>query len=240
MIIKKYFEIYLKSWYLPIVSAIGLLVIGYLTLSLFTKTTFDIAVCLFYLSFFLFFTSIILGVIKIFKKQYIKGILQIFISITTSFVSLGYINFFLMFYPNDYFADDLEIPKNIKLNIPIDEKKIIYNSIQFDLINSFQPGIYKYNFTTKKIDSGYVYIRAYEITKNIRLSEDELNKKSKVFVYNNSDSLKTFSTKEEFTIYEGDWDKPYASRFELWYISKKTGKERKLFEKKYKILGWQR
>ena len=149
-----------------------------------------------------------------------------------------------LFYPNDYFADDLEIPTNIKINTPskmsLNEEKITNQKIQFDLIDSFQPGLYEYNFTTKNIDSGYVYLKAFEITKNTRLSEEELNNDSKVFVYNNSDSLKTFSTKRHFTIYEGDWEKPYAARFELWYKNNKTGKENKILEKNYKIEGWQR
>ena len=149
-----------------------------------------------------------------------------------------------MFYPNDYFADDLEIPKKIKLELPsklsYKGEKTIKKDINFDLIESFQPGLYEYNFVTKKIDSGYVYLKAFEITKNTKLSEDELKNESKIFVYNDSDSLKIFSTKNHFTIYEGDWGKPYAAKFELWYKNNKTGKEQKILEKNYKIEGWQR
>jgi hypothetical protein len=43
-----------------------------------------------------------------------------------------------------------------------------------------------------------------------------------------------------FTIYEGDWGKPYSARFEIWFIPDNGGKERKLVEKNYKVEGWQR
>ena len=47
-----------------------------------------------------------------------------------------------------------------------------------------------------------------------------------------------FSSATDFTIYEGDWGKPYAARFELWFKPVNGGHERKLIEKNYKIEGW--
>lgn len=235
---KKYFQ----SWFLPILIPTILLIIGFFVFGLFTKISYEIANGLFIISFILFLVSIVLGVIRIFKKDYLKGITQTLISIIVFIVSFGYLSFFMMFYPNDYFADDVGLPENIKLNLPsnyTEKVKEINPEITFDLINSFQPGLYEYNFTTKKIDSGYIYLKAFEITKNIRLSEKELNSDSKIFVFNPSDSLMTFSTKNHFTIYEGDWDKPYGAKFEVWYRPK-NGNEYKLTEKKYKIFGWQR
>jgi hypothetical protein len=40
------------------------------------------------------------------------------------------------------------------------------------------------------------------------------------------------------TIYEGDWGKPYAARFEVWFKPDNGGNEQKLFQKNYKIEGW--
>ena len=238
------FKQYFNNWYLPIIIATIGIILSFLLLSIFTKTSFYISLWLMYFSFFLYLVSIILGFIKFFKKNYLKGSLQTIISTVILIFSFGYFSFFLMFYPNDYFADDLEIPKKIKLELPsklsYEGEKTIKKDINFDLIESFQPGLYEYNFVTKKIDSGYVYLKAFEITKNTKLSEDELKNESKIFVYNDSDSLKIFSTKNHFTIYEGDWGKPYAAKFELWYKNNKTGKEKKILEKNYKIEGWQR
>jgi hypothetical protein len=46
---------------------------------------------------------------------------------------------------------------------------------------------------------------------------------------------------KNFTIYEGDWDKYYVARFELWYKPLDTTKdEMKLLEKNYLIDGWTR
>ena len=241
---KNLFKQYFNNWYLPIIIATIVIILSYLILSFFTKTSFYISIGLMYFSFFLFVVSIILGLIKIFKKNYLKGSLQTLISTALLILTFGYLSVFLIFYPNDFFADDLEIPEKLKLEFPskmsYEGEKIIKQNIKFDLIESFQPGLYEYNFSTKKIDSGYVYLKAYEITKNTKLSENELKNDSKVFVYNNSDSLKTFSTNDDFTIYEGDWGKPYAAKFELWYKNSKTGKEKKILEKNYKIEGWQR
>jgi hypothetical protein len=49
-----------------------------------------------------------------------------------------------------------------------------------------------------------------------------------------------YSAESIFTIYEGDWGKPYAARFEVWFFPDNGGKERKLIEKNFKIEGWQR
>lgn len=89
-----------------------------------------------------------------------------------------------------------------------------------------------------KISEGTVLFKAYEITQNTRLSKGGLSKSSSVPVSNLSDSLKRFGTNDHFTIYEGDWGKPYAARFELWYKPEK-GEEKKLTENNYIIEGWQ-
>ena len=72
------------------------------------------------------------------------------------------------------------------------------------------------------------------------LSTDRLPNSSSVKVYNPTDSIKKFGTTSHFTIYEGDWGQPYASRFEVWFKPDNGGKERKLFKKNYKIEGWMR
>ena len=49
-----------------------------------------------------------------------------------------------------------------------------------------------------------------------------------------------FFSNTHFTIYEGDWGKPYAARFEVWFTSESGDSDRKLMEKVFKIEGWQR
>jgi hypothetical protein len=148
----------------------------------------------------------------------------------------------------DHYADNLSIPKNIKLNLPSDSTFSFRDTTpNFELYNSFQPGIYSYTIWTKKIDKGYCYLKAFEVTKNDPLSADRLKETSKIEVYNPTDSIVKFSMGKSkynddryFTIYEGDWDKPYAARFEVWFVPENGGQERKLIEKNFKIEGWMR
>ena len=151
----------------------------------------------------------------------------------------------------DKFADNLTIPTDIPIETPLDidlgnrkRPDSIVNAkksdVDFVLYNSSQPGLYEYDVWLGKMDSGTVYLKVYEVTHNDRLSESSLtHEKGILRVANSSDNVKRFSTKEDFTIYEGDWGKPYAARFEVWY-KPDNGKERKLIEKNYKIEGWMR
>ncbi|TAD95125.1 MAG: hypothetical protein EAZ97_15970 [Bacteroidetes bacterium] len=150
----------------------------------------------------------------------------------------------------DKYADKLTIPKNIKIYIPSDTTFSIKDQIQFpdfQLDNSVQPGIYSYKIWTRNIEKGYCYLKAFEVTHNDPLSVDRLKERSKIEIYNPKDSIAMFSmgktqynVDRDFTIYEGDWDKPYAARFEVWFVPAKGGQERKLVEKIFKIEGWMR
>ena len=108
------------------------------------------------------------------------------------------------------------------------------------MYNSFQPGLYEYDIWINSKERGIAYLKAYEITKNIELSSDRLKKRSSIRIEKTNDSIVRFGTKDIFTIYEGDWGKPYAARFELWFKPDNGGAERKIIEKNYKIEGWQR
>ena len=55
-----------------------------------------------------------------------------------------------------------------------------------------------------------------------------------------ADSTERFGAKTGFMISEGDWDKPYAARFEVWFKPDSDETERKLAERVFKIEGWQR
>ncbi len=151
----------------------------------------------------------------------------------------------------DRWADNLIIPTNIQLNNPIDlvfdngeRPDSILNlektTIDFQLYNSFQPGLYEYDFWINQIEKGTIYLKAYEITQNKSLSTDRLAESSSVKIDNSTNSIQKFHTTHSFTIYEGDWGKPYAARFEIWFKPDNGEKERKLIEKNYKIEGWQR
>lgn len=150
----------------------------------------------------------------------------------------------------DTFADDLKIPTGIQIcelsNVDFDGNRadsvlnILRTKTDFEIYSSFQPGLFEYDFWASRIDSGTIFLKAFEVTRNTQLSEDRLRKASSLTVFNETDSVLRFSSNGTITIYEGDWGQPYAARFEVWYKSSHDGQERKLIEKIYKIEGWQR
>lgn len=161
------------------------------------------------------------------------------------------LSFILAFNPTDRYADDLKIPKDIPISELTEmddygEKRsdsminMQVKDTTFVLYHSFQPGLFEYDIWLPKISGGTVYLKAFEITHNDPLSEDDVKRRSSVEVYNTSDTFKRFGTTSTFTIYEGDWGKPYAARFEVWYKPANGGAESMLCQRNYKIEGWER
>lgn len=148
----------------------------------------------------------------------------------------------------DHFNDHLTIPAGIKLSMPIEleqRQQIRDSSITaspstgFILYNDFQPGLYQYDFWTQESIIGDVFLKVYEVTQNTALSADELPNSSLTLLHRARSGVSS-STERNFTIYEGDWGKPYAARFEVWLKPPAGGQDRKLYEKIFQIEGWQR
>lgn len=110
----------------------------------------------------------------------------------------------------------------------------------FKLINGIQPGIYVVAYALNPGESGSVYLKAFEITKETPLSKKRLKTKSRTRMTWSSNPEEKFGGKAGFTIYEGDWGKPYAARFEVWFTPDSGKADRKLAERVFKIEGWQR
>ncbi len=208
------------------------------------------------LTLYTFYLFIISALLQLFFKKWIGAIFNLSI-ILIIFQWLFFINeMLLMFGPDtDRFADNLELPKNVVLEKPIDvlsfpiisnqedtipDKPISVKNLNFQLYNSFQPGLYNYDFWLKTNSNGIIYLRAFEITKNTELSSETLKSRSSIKVSDTKDSLVKFSTKNHFTIYEGDWAQPYGARFEIWFKAENNSKAEKLTEKNYIIEGWMR
>jgi hypothetical protein len=109
-----------------------------------------------------------------------------------------------------------------------------------ELINSFQPGIYDSQIWVNPGESGKIYLKAFEVTKGTRLSRRELNTYSNEWVGWSDEPGETFFSNTTFTIGEGDWGKPYAARFEVWFTPDSGQPDRKLIDKVFQIEGWQR
>lgn len=240
---------YLDKWWRPILYfalSIGLVAANeFIQNSIFGTIGFS----LFGLGLFGLFVSSIYQLIKRrWKAAIVTGV--VFGGIVAAILFYVAVMFFIETVDGDRWADNLKIPANIQLEVPIDLtmdykrpdsiSAISKSKIDFQLYSSFQPGLYEYDFWIGEIESGTIYLKAFEITQEYPLSADRLEESSAIKIKNSKDSIMKFSTASYFTIYEGDWGKPYAARFEVWFKPESGGKERKLFMKNYKIEGWQR
>ena len=111
---------------------------------------------------------------------------------------------------------------------------------EFVLRDGMQPGIYNLTLRLNPGEPGVTYLKAYEVTKETRLSEGRLYDRSNERIGWSQDPEEKFLYENEFTIYEGDWGKPYAARIEVWFRPDTGKPERKLTERICKIEGWQR
>ncbi len=110
----------------------------------------------------------------------------------------------------------------------------------FRLLTGMQPGIYGVAYAVNPGEPGFVYLKAFEVTQGTPLSVDSLAEASKTRMTWSTEPSEQFGAKAGFTIYEGDWGKPYAARFEVWFKPDSGKTERKLAERIFKIEGWQR
>ena len=125
-----------------------------------------------------------------------------------------------------------------ELKLPADAVK--RGPEEFTLRDGMQPGIYNLTLRLNPGEPGVVYLKAYEVTKGTRLSEGRLYGRSNERMGWSQDPEEKFLYENEFTIYEGDWGKPYAARIEVWFKPDSGKPERKLAERICKIEGWQR
>ena len=170
------------------------------------------------------------------------------------FIAILVFSFNSLYGPTDSFADNLELPDNVLLEKPLYERvdtppalikhenngEILSNNINFQLYNSYQPGLYEYDLWIQSEQSGTVFLKVYEITQEILLSSSSVMNGSSIRIENTQGKIKKFSSKDDFTIYEGDWGQPYGARFEVWFIPDNKNEEKKLAQKNYIIEGWMR
>lgn len=110
----------------------------------------------------------------------------------------------------------------------------------FRLRTGMQPGMYGVVYSLNPGEPGSVYLKAFEVTKGTPLSVERLEASSKTRMTWSTEPSERFGAETGFTIYEGDWGKPYAARFEVWFAPDSGKSERKIAERVFKIEGWQR
>ena len=143
------------------------------------------------------------------------------------------------------FGVDHPIPKGLVCNHVLPEDSILAEEPSpadtaswLQIYRGSQGGIYEYTLYAPSLPAGEVYLRCYEVSENIALSELRLRKASRCPIEATS-AFSRVVNRQRFTIYEGDWGDYYAVRVEVWHRDK-GGKKRKLMEKTYAMEGWMR
>jgi hypothetical protein len=108
---------------------------------------------------------------------------------------------------------------------------------KIEIVGSGYTG-YDFFMWHKPTEKGELYIKAFEVTTNERLSSEELTERTMHSIREVSSKYQIY--KGQSVIYEGTFEKYYPARFELWFKSSENGKEQKLTEKTYLIDGWDR
>ena len=136
------------------------------------------------------------------------------------------------------FSQLLKAPQDWKKHLPADS----FRRGEPDLIlrNGMQGGIYEGAVWCNPGEKGTIYLKAFEITKGTPLSAERLKLSSNSISGWSDDPQEQFFSAIYFTIYEGRWEQYYGARFEIWFQPESGEPERKLFEKNYRIQGWER
>lgn len=130
-------------------------------------------------------------------------------------------------------------PDNWRQALPADAV-VAGDEPDLQLYRGSQGGIYHATWLCNPGEAGVTYLRAYEASRGTRLSAQRLDQASACRMGWSDQPGELFFAPAEFTIYEGDWDKYYAARFELWFRPDAGGEERLIMAKHFRIEGWMR
>ena len=233
---------FIKYWWaFPIMLALSMLAL----IVLFTKTPSILETIIGILLLFVIIALLISWVLLLINKQWLKFLLSFTVSFVVGCILLIPLTLSAMSGP-DGFGKDHPIPEGLEYNLPLpfESEKVepvdsLNNQTYLQIWNDIQGGLYKYDFYYGSLGRGEIFLRCYEVTSNMPLSEDRLIEESRVKV----SPQKQFGqvvNKQSFTIYEGDWDDYYAARIEVWFKNAETNQESKLLEKVYRVEGWMR
>lgn len=168
----------------------------------------------------------------------VGGVVDLFSIMLTVFVFSKICGF-----GDEFFADRLTIPPEAKAAMPIADDYWAVNErndalpVECDSSMEIMRAPMGYRAMVNPEEPGEVYIKAYEFSKNKRLSADRMKRATMISAKWASNQKEKFLHEGEFRIQEGDVNHPYAVRFELWFVPTSGGPERKLVECVYVIVG---
>lgn len=239
MNIKKYIIKY--WWSFPILLALFMLTLCLL----FTTVPSILETIVFILLFLTLLALPVSWIILLINRQWSKCLMSLLASVLVVCVLWIPFTLFAMSGP-DGFGREHPIPEGLEYNLPLSDdsnSSIPIDSLDTDTYlqvwSDFQGGMYMYDLYYATLPEGEIFLRCYEATKNIPLSEERILEESRVSI-NPTTSFSKLVSRKRFTIYEGDWEDYYAARIEVWHRNAETKQEMKLTEKVYRVDGWMR
>lgn len=234
----------LKYWWALIVALLTFAVI----FDVLIFTSYDILLTIVLGIMLLLCVGIVISWVLLIKsKKWCESIVS-FICSMVIIIAFTFISAIMALYGplTDNFGKNHSIPEGQDYSIPYEmefRQMESADSLNIDsylqIQNDIQGGMYLYDFYYGALPAGEIYLKCYEVTENLPLSEERILEASKVSI-EHSTSFKQLVSKQKFTIYEGEWGDYYAARIEVWHRDADTQQEQKLCEKVYRVEGWMR
>ena len=234
----------LKYWWALIVALLTFAVI----FDVLIFTSYDILLTIVLGIMLLLCVGIVISWVLLIKNKKWRESIVSFISSMVIIIAFTFISAIMALYGplTDNFGKNHSIPEGQDYSIPYEmefRQMESADSLNIDsylqIQNDIQGGMYLYDFYYGALPAGEIYLKCYEVTENLPLSEERILEASKVSI-ERSTSFKQLVSKQKFTIYEGEWGDYYAARIEVWHRDADTQQEQKLCEKVYRVEGWMR
>lgn len=234
----------LKYWWALIVALLTFAVI----FDVLILTSYDILLTIVLGIMLLLCVGIVISWVLLIKNKKWRESIVSFISSMVIIIAFTFISAIMALYGplTDNFGKNHSIPEGQDYSIPYEmefRQMESADSLNIDsylqIQNDIQGGMYLYDFYYGALPAGEIYLKCYEVTENLPLSEERILEASKVSI-EHSTSFNQLVSKQKFTIYEGEWGDYYAARIEVWHRDADTQQEQKLCEKVYRVEGWMR
>ena len=234
----------LKYWWALIVALLTFAVI----FDVLIFTSYDILLTIVLGIMLLLCVGIVISWVLLIKNKKWRESIVSFICSMVIIIAFTFISAIMALYGplTDNFGKNHSIPEGQDYSIPYEmefRQMESADSLNIDsylqIQNDIQGGMYLYDFYYGALPAGEIYLKCYEVTENLPLSEERILEASKVSI-EHSTSFKQLVSKQKFTIYEGEWGDYYAARIEVWHRDADTQQEQKLCEKVYRVEGWMR
>ena len=234
----------LKYWWALIVALLTFAVI----FDVLIFTSYDILLTIVLGIMLLLCVGIVISWVLLIKNKKRRESIVSFISSMVIIIAFTFISAIMALYGplTDNFGKNHSIPEGQDYSIPYEmefRQMESADSLNIDsylqIQNDIQGGMYLYDFYYGALHAGDIYLKCYEVTENLPLSEERILEASKVSI-ERSTSFTQLVSKQRFTIYEGEWGDYYAARIEVWHRDADTQQEQKLYEKVYRVEGWMR